>query len=354
MNKIVIKIFTLISVILLCVSCLEDTNSPEDFTFYNSADLVSYFEVNGDFINSSANPALISVDDVNDNFSKYLLLDIRKQSEFELGHIAGAVNLEIKDLIKTIEDNGSSTVEKIIIISEDGQKAAYAASLLRLYGINNVYSLDFGMGYWNHQFSQIWLDARNDSRYKSQLHLQANSKSLKTKQLPIIEFSDPSLSMDMLAKARIQSLLTDNEYQKSVSTIEELEEFYHILNKVFENSYIICYGGENLYNIFQVNKNIVPGPLFYGGHPRTSAYYNMQNDFKSSENLLTLPLDKTIYVYSYNGQRSAYLVAYLRILGYNAKSILFGGVSMFYYYMKYDRFEECFSESKIKDYSFVN
>ncbi len=40
--------------------------------------------------------------------------------------------------------------------------------------------------------------------------------------------------------------------------------------------------------------------------------------------LNTLPTNKKIAVYCYTGQTSAHVAAYLRVLGYDAKSILFG------------------------------
>jgi rhodanese-related sulfurtransferase len=46
--------------------------------------------------------------------------------------------------------------------------------------------------------------------------------------------------------------------------------------------------------------------------------------------LKTLPTNKPIAVYCYTGQTSAYLSAYLRLLGYDAKSILYGGNAMIY------------------------
>ena len=44
--------------------------------------------------------------------------------------------------------------------------------------------------------------------------------------------------------------------------------------------------------------------------------------------LKTLPTDKTIVVYCYTGQNSASIAAYLRLMGYDAKSLKFGANSM--------------------------
>lgn len=41
-------------------------------------------------------------------------------------------------------------------------------------------------------------------------------------------------------------------------------------------------------------------------------------------------IDKSVVIYCYTGQTSAFTTAYLRILGYDAKSLLFGTNGMFY------------------------
>jgi rhodanese-related sulfurtransferase len=53
--------------------------------------------------------------------------------------------------------------------------------------------------------------------------------------------------------------------------------------------------------------------------------------------LFTIPTDREIIIYSYNGQRSAYITAYLNLLGYNARFISFGAHSMLsLYYMSWE------------------
>ena len=44
----------------------------------------------------------------------------------------------------------------------------------------------------------------------------------------------------------------------------------------------------------------------------------------TAENLATLPTDKQIVTYCYTGQTSAQIACYLQMLGYNAKSLMFG------------------------------
>jgi len=66
--------------------------------------------------------------------------------------------------------------------------------------------------------------------------------------------------------------------------------------------------------------------------------------------LTTLPTDKTVVVYCWTGQTSAFLTAYLRILGYNAKSLVFGANGMIYNDLQGHKW----SEGEINDFDYVN
>ncbi len=73
--------------------------------------------------------------------------------------------------------------------------------------------------------------------------------------------------------------------------------------------------------------------------------------FSLSADLKTLPTDKTIVVYCYTGQTSANLAAYLRVLGYDAKSLKFGTNTMIYNTMPGTKWS---AETEIKGYDYVS
>ncbi len=351
--KSIIKYILLLSVFIGLNSCLDDNITEEEFVYFESADLITYFETNSNFIETEEYLFLTDVDEVYQHLDDYLLLDIRPLDKYKNGHIQNSINTQLDGLITLLNSKDTQSVDKIIIISESGQKAAYTVALLRLYGFSNTFSMDYGMGQWNSAFSDIWIKARGDSKYKGQLHLDNNIYPKLNKNLPIISLEFENNSFISAVQKRIEAYLTEEQFHSAMSTIDEMEEKYHMVNRVFEDSYIICNGDSRLYNIRQIVKDVVPGPVIYGGHPRTSVLYSSLSDFRSTTLLLTLPSEKTIFVYSFNGQRSSYLVAYLRILGYDARSVLFGGVSMFYNHMDYQRIEESFLVKNIRDYPYV-
>jgi hypothetical protein len=47
--------------------------------------------------------------------------------------------------------------------------------------------------------------------------------------------------------------------------------------------------------------------------------------------LQTIPADSSVLIYDANGQLGACITAYLRVLGYDAKTLLFGGNHILYY-----------------------
>ena len=344
----------LLTVSLILVSgCIEENIVSTNPGYNSSADLVTYLETKGDFINSDRNPAFIDVDELYGNTENYLLLDIRSPSEFSDGHIENSINLPLESLIETIESEASQAYPLIVIISASGQKASYAAGLLRMYGISNVYSLEYGLGQWNEKFSDVWLNARADAEKVQFLTRSSYGKPLLKKNLPLISFEDASLPVEELLKHRVRALLSEVEYQKSTAVTDDYEGLYSLLNRRYVGAYFICYGGIDLYNYTRTLKDVSP-PVSFGSHLRGAVYYNPLDDFKASAYLLTLPVDETIFIYSYNGQRSAYITAYLRLLGYEARSIRFGAVSMFYFRLDLSRYEKSFQEKNIRDYPFVN
>ncbi len=338
---------------MFLIGCMEDILEPVDVKYHSSADLIAYLETHGDFINSSKNPAIISVDDAYNNLSNYLFMDIRSASEFQSGHIEGARNFSIKQLLDSLEINNIPLDAGIVLISKSGQKAAYATSLLRLYGYSNIYSLNFGMAQWNEQFSDVWINARGDSEWWFLYTTKKFAKPKKDNRLPDITNTDNSLTTEEFLKIRIKKFLSDEEYINSIANIEEIDELYLRLYSKFRNAFVFCYGDKELYEHFRYFPDVAP-PVTWGGHPLSATFYDALIDFKASTNLLTLPVNETLYNYTYNGQRSLYITAYLRLIGYNAKSVYYGAVSMIYNKLKLEKFPECFQESRIKNYPIVN
>lgn len=345
-------LFILLVTLIAAAGCMEEINESVEPGYNVSSDILTYLETSGDFINTDQNPAFMSAELVLAHQGSSLLLDIRSAFDYGDGHIENSINVTMESLIETIDNRGSE-YERIVIISSSGQKAAYTAALLRMYGYPNVYSMEYGMGRWNEKFADVWINARNDSRYVNYLTRVAYAKPLLKKNMPRVLVDDPSIPTEQMVKQRIRMMLTEAEYGKSIASTDDYEDAFSNRHKEYLNTYIICYGGLDLYNYIRILREGYDPPRIIGGHPKGAVYYDPANDFKASTYLLTLPVDRQIFVYSYNGQRSAYINAYLRLLGYNVRSIEFGGVSMFYNQLSYSRDERSFWISNVRNFPYV-
>lgn len=136
----------ILPILFLQTSCSEDKVTEPEPTIVEAEELVKYFEGDGgDFINTAA-PAMTTAEAVKTNLgaSQYII-DIRSQVDFEAGHIQGAVNVSLKNIVDHVKTlNKTGAYDRIVIACYTGQTAGYATALLRLLGYNNVYDLKWG------------------------------------------------------------------------------------------------------------------------------------------------------------------------------------------------------------------
>lgn len=79
---------------------------------------------------------------------KLFLLDVREPSEFNEGHIEGAVNISVQELSKRVGELPQEKGLKIVAYCATGRRSAYAAMFLRVYGYGDVRSLANGFKGW--------------------------------------------------------------------------------------------------------------------------------------------------------------------------------------------------------------
>ena len=86
------------------------------------------------------------------------------------------------------------------------------------------------------------------------------------------------------------------------------------------------------------------------GHIPGAVQYTPKADLSYQTALNTLPTDETVVVYCYTGQTSAHVAGYLRVLGYDVKSLVFGVNGMAWDGMPGTRFVE---DTEVHDYPLV-
>jgi rhodanese-related sulfurtransferase len=326
--------------LLITSGCVDDNITPPLTGDLNStAEMLIYLESQGDFPNSSFAPALVEAEEVYTNLNSFLIIDIRSNSEFVTGYIENAKNISTDSLYNFIEAEYDSGYSKIILVSKNGQSSAYFTCLLRLAGFDNVYSMNFGMAAWNEVFADEWLNSLGNYEGIGGFINDPVEKNEFTS-LPQIVFTNPDDPIDARVKTRIRETISSG-FRQGI-------EYTSILST--SNQYLVCYGSSLLYKTRKF------GVLAGLGHPLNARSYLDSPDFdlRSVNYLQTLPNSQAILLYDYNGQLAACMTAYLRILGYDVKMLLFGANQLFY-----DRMIDypelmvfTFSYSRIKNYPY--
>lgn len=271
-----------------------DINPPDEFET-----LVSYLETNNNFVKGDF--PIISADEVKKDLknSKLHLIDIRTDSWFEYGHIKGAANVKAENLLNHFENEiNPSEFDKIVVICYSGQSAAYYTSLLRLAGYDNVYSMKWGMSSWREDFADNAWNKNINNDLATKLETTPNAKP-ETGNHPIIN-TGKSEAKDIL-KARLTALFE-----------KPYKDFIVKSSDVFENPadyFILSYNATENYNY---------------GHIPTAIEYDPNTSLNTSSDLFTLPVNKTVVVYETTGQKAAYAVAYLNLLGYETGNLAYG------------------------------
>ena len=281
----------------------SNTEQTEEVAVNETQILVDYLEANGNFINSKKVPAMIKSKEVHANLDnpKYLIVDIRGTKDFNKGHIAGADNIKMKELILYFENDIVATdYDKIAIVCYSGQTASYSTSVLRLLGYDNVYAMKWGMASWTMPYGDKWLShVSND--FADQIVTDAGTKG---------------------AAGELPTLTTGQTNPKAILKMRAKEALNTKFKSVLVKAPALFENGSDYY----IN-NYWPAPKYEAGHIPGAIQYQPKKSLDTKVDLLTLPTDKKIVTYCFTGQHSAFVTAYLRVLGYDAYSLSFGANS---------------------------
>jgi rhodanese-related sulfurtransferase len=251
------------------------------------------------------------------------IIDIRSAADFATGFIDGAVNVAAGSVLDHVQSEGLAMDDKIYIVCYTGQTAGWVTSILRLSGYTNAWSMKWGMCSWHSDFAGKWQSNISNGK-ATQFEDDDVAKGAKG-DLPTLNTGQTT--GQAIFEARVSDVLAEGFGAAAVSN----DEVFNNLS----NYYIVNYWAQTDYDHY----GHIPGAMQYT--PKESMNYNVD--------LTTLPTDKTVVVYCWTGQTSAFMTAYLRILGYNAKSLKFGANAMIY-----DELEgHKWTDGAIMDYDYV-
>jgi rhodanese-related sulfurtransferase len=299
MNKFLILLLSLSMVFFF--GCSEDDDVDE------FKELVSHLEdTDADYQGWVNNLSgwVVTYASVENDLTDYLILDLRSSTDFAAspGPITGAVNTSLADILDAVEGESG----KILTVCYTGQTSAYAHMLLRMKGYE-AYSLKWGMSGVYAELDK-WTAKCSDEYYGTSNWVTTASPTLPEFDYPELDTGKDDAA-DILDE-RIEAALNAWGTQKiTAETVMADPSAYNI----------ICYWPESAYTgMGHINGayRVEPKTLTRDGN--LSVF-----DPDSDDNVL----------YCYTGQTSAATVAYLYVLGYDVKTLVFGANSMIHDHM---------------------
>lgn len=248
----------------------------------------------------TARPA--SVDEVSTFVATYDIFDIRGAADYDAGHIEGAQNVTLANLL----EKAASTTKPILVVCYTGQTASHAVVALRLSGYADAKVLMWGMSGWRSDLSGPWLaNSGNENGVIGVGHTNwttADVESNSSQDTP--ELTTSATDGAGILEDRVATMLENGFKGVASSAVLEGPSGY-MINNYWAQADVDHYG--HIAGAYRIS------PLSIEGG---------EIDF--------LDPDQQICTYCWTGQTSSMITAYLNILGFNAVSLKFGANSMIY------------------------
>jgi rhodanese-related sulfurtransferase len=234
-----------------------------------------------------------------DSFANYyFIIDLRNQTDYDNGHIKGAVNSTLADIL----NKAAGATKPILVVCYTGQTAGHGVVALRLSGYPDAKVLKWGMCGWRADLSSKWNDATGDAAIGNPNWLMTPALATPT------TFSDPTLSVSgdgatMLA-TRVTEMLNGGFNGIEATDVLGTPANYFI-NNYWDMTAVDDYG--HIDGAFRIN-------------PLTIENGQMSN----------MDPNEVLVTYCWTGQTSSMITAYLKVLGFNAKSLMYGSNTMIY------------------------
>ena len=232
------------------------------------------------------------------------LVDIRSAADYAAGHVVNAVNVAAADILSHLDGTDADDGKDVVVICYSGQTAAWATCLLRLSGYDNAYSMLFGMCSWNADFAGSW-NGNVSNTWAASFEDDMVAKG-PAGDLPVLNTG--KTTGEEILKARVSVVLAEGFGAAAIGNA--------VVFGALDNYYVANYWAEADYTHY--------------GHVPGASQYTPKASIALDVDLLTLPTDKPVVVYCWTGQTSANMAAYLRVIGYDAKSLKFGANGMIY------------------------
>lgn len=306
----------------------EDTLQP---SVLETELLVNYLETNGNFLNSPAIPALIGAQDVYNQLiaSNIHIIDLRPEEEFNAGHIMHSVNVTPDNILKHFERHiDPAGFDYIVLVCNNAMLSGFVNALIIFLGYDNVYTMRFGLSSWDQEIAkENWLAAISD-HLEGKLETKAHPKN-PAGELPAISTGQAD-GYNILRARAIKVLQSDiNALNLTLEEVTSRADDFHKIK----------YWPEVFYN---------------QGHLPGTIQYTPKSSLQSDAYLNTLPTNQPILVSCYSGHHSAYVTAFLRLLGYDAYNMVYGSNAYIHTTMKTTQSDtRFFTEAHVRNFPLI-
>ena len=303
MRKLRSLLFLLALVPLVVLTACKDEDDPlpvsNDFNTLKTYLVSSGLDL-PDVLDGWITSAPADVAEVDAWADSYYIIDIREAADYNNGHIKGAVNSTLGNILTQA---GNAGVKPILVVCYTGQSAGHAVVALRLSGYPDAKVLKWGMSGWHNATAGPWKNNIGSSAVGSGKWIKpmdiAPNQTFEYPSLNAISSDGPGILAE-----RVQALLSNGF--KGVENADVLANpGNYFVNNYWAESDTDHYG--HIEGAFRVN------PLSFAA-----------GTFKN------INPDKPAVTYCWTGQTSSMVTAYLTVLGYEARSLKFGCNAMIY------------------------
>jgi rhodanese-related sulfurtransferase len=294
--------------------------------------LIDQLQEQGDYVNSRQFPSMIKAQTVYEELGGNIhLIDMRREAYYQQGHIAGAVNVRRSEILDHFENEILPfQYDKIVLICYGGHIASYTTQILRLLGYGNVYAMRYGMSGWNSDFTEDFWAAGISSDFQDQLVSEASPKPPSMYQ-PVLHATGTTGEEILYERARAVLAEDNGPIFIDQESVFENPDDYFIIN--FERK-----------------------DKYESGHIPGAIRYKPQGTLGIPSEMSTIPTDRTVVVYCGTGHNSQFAVAYLRLFGYDARSLNYGNNGFMHQKMVEEREQlswHPFTDEDIHDFPYV-
>lgn len=275
-------------------SCIEP--EVEEVDYFNV--MTTYMQANDMDLTDVATNWVVDGASLNTaGVTNYTILDLRTATDFAKGHIEGAINCTLGDVLT----KAAATTKPIVMVCYTGQTAAWAHVALRLSGYSDSRILKWGMSGWNSIFDSWTANISNRGVGNSNWSTTNTIATPVNYALPEITALDTT-GAGILAE-RVAAMVAKGLQAVSSADVLATPSNY-FLNNYWTAEDVNTYG--HIKGSYRLNETLT-----------------LANDgFKN------LDPSAKICTYCWTGQTSALVTAYLTVLGYDAVSLKFGANSM--------------------------